>query len=850
MDLWDAARKAPVSPPAPTSPTGFDISPPPGMSPDQQLFDMGQDRGGERNGKPVDNLLQEMAGRGWKINTPVKAAAPAPPPSTAPSLLTKIPYSGIEGAPTGEESPINPLDLAKAGGRSAAELALFPARATAELGAASAGRAFSMEGATGAATTPTGITDPALHEKISKSVNDAIESGKGFVFGAPTEATAAFEEGLGIPFEALGYVPQKVGAYVTEKTGDPLLGKGAEYATLVGTFKAAHRGGKVIQEGIDRLVRSKKPITVETAPVMAPEPPAPFLGAPITSEVIPTPPRAPEATVAPETAPGTPLKNDFMAGPAEGTRYRVSEAQGGVLFEKRSEMGTPSTFYIGPDGILKPAEEVSLIGGSEGKVWYPKSPEARTEAKGILDQMGRLDLKDPNRKALVAKLKEVVAKDGLPAEAPQPAAEAGPVAVPEPAIPVPEPTPAPAPTTITPAPPISFADEAQIRRVIKKIREGEGEQPPADLVNLPKEIPPPEPPVQTPGEKFANVRDIKSKQKKTAAEPTLQQRILRAGGIKIDPAMRGEFAQYGLRQGEGALARLYRSEKHPGYKKAMGWDQWVETLIEDGTLPKGAGISDLFEAIKKNKRPGTEIADEKFAEDFAKSQEKAARETVPENEIALGDSFRIDGEKFKAVKYDEQGRLVIKDGVEHRLGPGDSIRVDGGKEGIIPSEIPKAAEEAPVATKIQELEAEMERIRNSIPGVKTEAERKKINDQVAKLIDEREGLLKQQDLIKDKSFKLSEEPVPEEPSFGEFRPEAAGATVEDYIGKIRNVEKKRYASDYDKGETEGKENDLSVITASRPDEYRSTGWPEGRTLQARHGRLLTAEALLKSEAAR
>ena len=118
VDLWDAARKAPVSPPVPTSPTGFDISPPPGMSPDQQLFEMGQVEVAQKNGKPVNNLLQEMAGRGWKINTPVKAAAPAPPSSTAPSLLTKIPYSGIEGAPTGEESSAPLREVAAAAGRS------------------------------------------------------------------------------------------------------------------------------------------------------------------------------------------------------------------------------------------------------------------------------------------------------------------------------------------------------------------------------------------------------------------------------------------------------------------------------------------------------------------------------------------------------------------------------------------------------------------------------------------------------------------------------------------------------------------------------------------------------------
>jgi hypothetical protein len=681
------------------------------MSPDQQLFDMSRIETAQKNGKPVDNLLQEMTGRGWKLNAPVKPA-PAPTPSTPPSFLTKIPYSGIEGAPTGEEPPINPLDLAKAGGRSAAELALFPARAGAELAAASAGRAFSMEGATGAATTPTGITDPVLHEKISKSVNDAIESGKGFVFGAPTEGTAAFEEGLGIPFEALGYVPQKIGAYVTEKTGDPLLGKGAEYAALIGTFKMGHKGGKVIREGIDRLVRSKKPTTVETSPVMTATPPTPPLETPITPEAIPTPPPASETTVPPGMAPGSP---EF---------YKAEADRLGIQFSGVTETGLPS----------RPKMVVFQDGDNKtGAGSFTLNPGESVE--------------------------QALARARERYEAPKPTAEAGPVAVPEPTITGPEPTPAPEPIPLT--------KEAPTAPELSGVQ-----------------LPPPEPPVPTPGEKFANVRDIKSKQKKAAAEPTLQQRILRAGGIKITPESRGEFAKYGLRQGEGALARLFRSEKHPGHKKAMDWSQWADTFIRDGILDKDATIDDLMDAIKKNKRPHGAGLDAEIEAEGIKAAEKAARETVPENEIALGDSFRIDGEKFKAVKYDEQGRLVIKDGVEHRLGPGDDIRVDGGKEGITPGEIPKPEQTVGEFT--------VKPTTSTDPG---DVGWWDIEDKDGNLVDmkpTREEAIQragqetapkgQQDLIKDKSFRLAEEPVPEGPA-GEFKPEATGAQDELFPGE-------------------------------------------------------------------
>lgn len=695
----------------------FDVTPPPGLDPAVTTARMRSIDAEIGRGTPKERLLQGLQAEGWKINKGLPVTPPSP--TVAPSWLSRIPFSGIEGAYPSGTPPINPLDLAKAGGRSAAELALFPVRAAAELGAASAGRAFSMEGATGAATTVSGKTDPMLQEKITRSVNDAIEGGKGFVFGAPTEGTAAFEEGLGIPFEALGYVPQKIGAYVTEKTGDPLLGKAAEYASLIGTFKAGHKGGKIIQEGIDRLVRSKKPITVETPSPAAANPPVEPPGATTPPETAPTPPKEPIVTPTPTVAPGTP---EF---------YKAEAERLGIQFAGVTETGLPSRpkMVVFQDGDNKTGAGSFTLNPGE------------TVEQALIRARARY-------------------------EAPKPAAETGPVAVPEPPKPATEPPPAPAiaekraeerpvrssyPESQVPDIPTVESDMAAVKTsldqmekeyVIKKekdpssmdtlalsdqikayrnslgqleTRKAELQKPaPAEtpLVNLPKEeasasgsekLPTGIPQTETSGEKFANVRKKKIKDKKGAAEPTLQQRILRAGGIKIDPAMRGEFAQYGLRQGEGALARLYRSEKHPGYKKARGWDQWIETLIEDGTLPQGAGISDLFEAIKKNKRPGAEIVDEEFARAAAESAAKTARETVPENEIALGDSFRIDGEKFKAVRYDERGNLIVKDGREITVEANAGLQVDGGKEGVFPGEIPKGepfklkTEESPTA---------------------------------------------------------------------------------------------------------------------------------------------------------
>jgi hypothetical protein len=549
------------------------------MSPDQQLFDMGRIEMAQKNGKPVDNLLQEMTARGWKLNAPAKLA-PAPTPSAPPSFLTRIPYSGIEGASTGEESPINPLDLAKAGGRSAAELVLFPARAGAELAAASAGRAFSMEGVTGAATTVSGKTDLELQEKITKSVNDVIESGKGFVFGAPTEGTAAFEEGLGIPFEALGYVPQKIGAYVTEKTGDPLLGKSAEYATLIGTFKMGHKGGKVIREGIDRLVRSKKPITVETPPVEAATPPAPPLPTPITQEAIPTPPPAPESTVAPPAAPGTP---EFYKAEAErlpgDVRY-VGDMSGRPMFQDEGGAGS-----------------------------FTKAPE-----ETVPDALARARARY---------------------ETPKPTAEAGPVAVPEPPIPPPEPA------------------IAEKRAEERPVRSGYPE---------------------------SQVPDLQTVETDMAA-------------VKISLGQMAKEYAIKKEKDPSSMDTLALSDRIKTHREAL--DKLETRKADLVNLPKTPEPDKLSTEIPQA-GPPAQTPGEKFANvrDIKSKQKKAAAETVPENEIALGDSFRIDGEKFKAVRYDEQGNLIVKDGREITVEANTGLQVDGGKEGVIPGEIPKAPKEA------------------------------------------------------------------------------------------------------------------------------------------------------------
>ncbi len=768
VSLWDTAKKSVApAPPTPTPSTGFDISPPPGMNPDQQLFDMSRIEVAQRNGKPVDALLQEMVGRGWKINAPAKAA-PATTPSASPLPLDETPYFGVAG----KESLAPVREVAAAVGQP------FVKQGYTVAGSFLKGGGALTKGVTDVGEyvgKPLGIPrseifDKAaqmwldkgeeLHQIAQQKGADFVDRMVGSAVGGGVPGVAEFM--LNVPYysfkgaieaakagdsEAWGAITGGAKRYALGKTlhaastlTKPLAipatgavmgvqtaaegGTPEETAEAVGTgliFGAvgapgrtgAREVGATIREGIDRLVRSKKPITAEPSPRMATAPPEPPPEAPKPPEAGPTtPPEPPQAATPPSPAPGTPefykaeaakLPGDvrfagdfgghpmfqdeggagsFMVKPGETlpealararARYEAAPApltpapvapapEAAPAIQRAKERPVRSAFR--EDQVPDLATADSDIAAARSNIADLEGEIAKRKDAGTIERMDmqdRLNKWNESLDALQRRRQDIVA--GKPP---------GPVEI-VPPVPGKEKTPQE----------ISLEAARAAREPLPRSAE------------LSTDLSTGIPQAETPGEKFAKVRKEKAKAKAEAAEPTLQQRILRAGGIKITPESRGEFAKYGLRQGEGALARLFRGEKHPGHKKAMDWSQWADTLIRDGTLGKDATIDDLMDAIKKNKRPHGAGLDAEIKAEGLKAAEKAARETVPENEIALGDSFRIEGEKFKAVRYDEKGRLVIKDGVEHRLGPGDSIRVDGGKEGVIPGEIPKEAEAEP-----------------------------------------------------------------------------------------------------------------------------------------------------------
>ncbi|MCJ7930340.1 LPD38 domain-containing protein [Aeromonas sp. LsrichE-8G] len=114
-------------------------------------------------------------------------------------------------------------------------------------------------------------------------------------------------------------------------------------------------------------------------------------------------------------APGSDVGNGFKTGPYKGEKYRVTTTNtagaenGTPILEKRLPSGSAATFYVGKDGNLLDADNVVFNDqSSKERVWRPSSKEQTAEAASILDEMGKLELNDPKRAELKAKLKALV----------------------------------------------------------------------------------------------------------------------------------------------------------------------------------------------------------------------------------------------------------------------------------------------------------------------------------------------------------------------------------------------------------------------------------------------------------
>lgn len=147
------------------------------------------------------------------------------------------------------------------GARAASELVLFPLRAIGEIAAASAGRTGAFEGFPGAEGSAG--TDKAAQEWFSRAFQGGIERGKSVLLG-DSEAAKRVEEGVSLPFDPISEVARQAGSMAESATGDPLIGKLAEYGALLGVFRAIHKGPEIyrgrteIVEGITSRLNSLK----------------------------------------------------------------------------------------------------------------------------------------------------------------------------------------------------------------------------------------------------------------------------------------------------------------------------------------------------------------------------------------------------------------------------------------------------------------------------------------------------------------------------------------------------------------------------------------------------------------
>ena len=170
-------------------------------------------------------------------------------------------------------------------------------------------------------------------------------------------------------------------------------------------------------------LEKQKPAKAEkkpAAPVAVVSKPQETPAAPPEVEVSPPPPASlPADAEGPSAAsgePGAELPNGFRVGPEPDSKYRISRPTGGaLLFEKRSPSGQVSSFYVGKDGKLVDAETVVFNKPQTLKrLWIPPNEEISSEARALLDRMGRLALNNPDRAQFSRELADLVKKPRTP----------------------------------------------------------------------------------------------------------------------------------------------------------------------------------------------------------------------------------------------------------------------------------------------------------------------------------------------------------------------------------------------------------------------------------------------------
>lgn len=119
-------------------------------------------------------------------------------------------------------------------------------------------------------------------------------------------------------------------------------------------------------------------------------------------------------------APGSDAGSGFKNGPKKGEKYRVNSSfagGGALMLEKRLPAGTNASFYIGKDGKLIDADNISLTDTSSvERLWVPNEGAVKDAALALLDKMGRLPLGSAERNAVKSELEALVTGKKKPSE--------------------------------------------------------------------------------------------------------------------------------------------------------------------------------------------------------------------------------------------------------------------------------------------------------------------------------------------------------------------------------------------------------------------------------------------------
>lgn len=119
----------------------------------------------------------------------------------------------------------------------------------------------------------------------------------------------------------------------------------------------------------------------------------------------------PQPSVSPVAQPDLP--NGFFRSADEGDQHRAYfNVNTGVAIQKNYASGGVDSFYVTKDGTIGDVATINHADqSSKANIWQPNNANAKQEAIDLLNERGKHAFGSPQRKALDARLKQIVADD-------------------------------------------------------------------------------------------------------------------------------------------------------------------------------------------------------------------------------------------------------------------------------------------------------------------------------------------------------------------------------------------------------------------------------------------------------